>query len=357
MADEDKDQRTEEPTEKKRGDTFKKGQTASSKELNSTIVLFAAASLLYATGGSIRENLSEMMANDLRTAAENELTLSSLQPMLLYYLGIIGSTLAPMMLAIMVAGIASSILQNGGFILSLNPISPKFNKLNPLKGFGRFVSKQAFMELFKSFAKIGIVGSTCYMVVQSEWERIPNLSGQDIEQTILFISMLCIKLIFYTLLIMIFLAGADFIFQKHTFEESLKMTKQQVKDERKDSEGNPQVKAKIRSTQISMARRRMMSQVPKAEVVITNPTHLAIAIAYNRETMIAPVIVAKGAGLVAEKIKEIAKENNIPVVEDKPLARILFKTIDIGHAIPEELFKSIAEILAYVYRLKKKVFK
>jgi len=357
MADDDKDQKTEEPTDKKRGDTFKKGQTASSKEINSTIVLFAAAAMLYATGGHIRENLSEMMASGLRVAADNELTFSDIRPMLLYYLKIIGSTLAPMMLAIMGAGIISNIAQNGGFILSVNPIEPKFNKLNPLKGLTRLVGKQAFMELFKSFAKIGIVGTTCYSVIQNEWDNIPNLSGQDIEQTIMFISMLCIKLIFYTILIMLFLAATDFMFQKHTFEESLKMTKQQVKDERKDAEGNPQVKAKIRSTQLSMARRRMMSQVPKAEVIITNPTHLAIAIAYNRDTMIAPTVVAKGAGLVAEKIKAIAKENDIPVVEDKPLARILFKTIDIGHAIPEDLFKAIAEILAYVYRLKKKVFK
>jgi flagellar biosynthetic protein FlhB len=354
MAEEDKESKTEEPTEKKRGDAFEKGRTASSKEVNATIVLFVAACLLYATGGYMRRNMSEMMAVSFSTASEFELTVASIRPLAIHYISLMGVTLAPLGIAIMLAGIISSIAQNGGLILSAEPIMPKFNKLNPIKGFGRFFSRQAAMELFKSLFKIAIVGTTCYQVVKSEWTNIPALADQSIEQILIFVAWVAIKLIMFTLLIMLVMAIADFIFQKHIFEESLKMSKQEVKDERKNTDGNPITKQRIRTAQMNMARKRMMSDVPKAEVVITNPTHLAIAIAYDRGEMEAPIIVAKGAGLIAEKIKAVAKENDIPVVEDKPLARILFKTIDIGRAIPEELYKAIAEILAYVYKLKAK---
>ena len=355
MADEDKESKTEEPSEKKRDDAFKKGRTASSKEVNSTIVLFVAACLLYATGEYMRVKMSVMMATSFATASEYELTVASIRPLAIHYISIMGITLAPLGFSIMLAGLISNIAQNGGLILSAEPIMPKFNKLDPIKGFGRFVGKQAFMELFKSLFKIGIVGTVCYQVVKSEWTTIPSLADKSIEQILVFVAWVAIKLIMYTLLIMIVMAVADLIFQKHVFEESLKMSKQEVKDERKNSDGNPITKQRIRTAQMNMARKRMMSDVPKAEVVITNPTHLAIAIAYDRGEMNAPVVVAKGAGLVAEKIKAVAKENDIPIVEDKPLARILFKSIDIGRAIPEELYKAIAEILAYVYKLKAKI--
>ncbi len=354
MADEDKDQRTEDPTEKKRGDSFKKGRTAKSKEVSSTIVLFAAVLSLYFFGGHIRENLSELLTTSFTTFPDNELTVDSMSPMLAYYLKMIAIILAPIMITTLLSGILVNIAQNGGFILTAEPMKPKLNKLDPIKGFGKFVSKQAFMDLFKSIFKIAIVATVCWLVVSSEWGNIPKLSDQNVEQVVLFIAWVAFKLMMYVLLITVFLAIVDFAFEKYQFEEGLKMTKQEVKDERKSTDGDPQTKARIRSAQLALIKRRMMADVPKAEVVITNPTHLAIAISYDRMTMAAPQVVAKGAGHVAERIKAIAKENDVPVVEDKPLARILFKTIGIGDAIPEEVFKAIAEILAYVYRLKGK---
>ncbi|GMT42579.1 MAG: flagellar biosynthetic protein FlhB [bacterium] len=355
MAEDDKDQRTETATEKRREETFKKGRTPHSKEVSSTFVLMAALFMLYTTGANMRMNIAELMTTAFTTSGSYELNVSTIQPVMFYYMKMLGKILGPLMAGIAVSGIIASLLQNGGFVLSIDPLKPKFSKLNPLKGFARFFSRQAFVELIKSLFKVSIVGYLCYLVLKNEWGNLPGLSDQGIEQTIWFIASVSVKLIFYVLLLMLILAVIDFAFQKYLFEENLRMTKQEVKDERKETEGNPLIKQRIRSIQMQLARRRMMSEVPKAEVVITNPTHLAVALSYDRLNMPAPTLVAKGAGHIARKIKEIAKENDIPIVEDRPLARILFKSVDIGQSIPEDLYKATAEILAYIYRLKGKV--
>lgn len=354
MAEDDKEQRTEDASDKKREDTVKKGRTPQSREIGSTAVLMAALGVLYYSGAMMREHISQVMVHSLSESGTYQLDLMTLRPLIFYYFKEVIIILAPVMTAVALAGVSAAIMQNGGFIFTLDPLMPKFDKLNPLNGFGRFFNMSAVVEMFKSLAKIGIVGYVCYAVLEGEFSKIPLLGDQDTERIILFVCAVSVKLMFYVLLLMLALALADFAFQKYTYEESIKMTKQELKDERKDSEGDPFVKSRIRQAQYAMARKRMMQEVPKAEVVITNPTHLAIALAYDRDKMAAPRIVAKGAGHIAHKIKEIAKANNIPIVEDKPLARLLFKTIDIGKSIPEELYRAIAEILAYVYRLKGK---
>lgn len=353
-SDEDKDQRTEEPTDKRREDSFKKGRTVHSKEVSSTFVLMAALAALYLTGGSIRENIMELFRNSFNASGSYDVSVSTIRPLLVYSLRTMALILAPVMAAIMAAGIVASVAQNGGFVLSLHPLKPNFGKLNPLKGFARFFSKQALMELLKSLLKISVVGYICFWVISGEWATIPSLSDMSPEQIVWFIGRVALKLIFYVLLLMITLSLVDFTFQKYMFEQGLKMTKQEIKDERKETDGDPLVKQRVRTVQLQIARRRMMSEVPKAEVVITNPTHLAVALAYNRPNMDAPQVVAKGAGYIAQRIKKIAAEHDIPVIEDKPLARILFKTIEIGQAVPENLYRAIAEILAYVYKLKGK---
>jgi len=352
--DEEKDQKTEDPTDKKRDDSFKKGKTAKSKEVSATVVLMATIWALNTFGTDIREDLSEVLTSSFTTFFNIELTIDSLQGLMIYYGKLMALTLAPLMLAATISGLLINVAQNGGLILTGEPMMPKMSKLNPLKGFGRFFSKQAAMELIKSLVKIAIVSTVCWMVISDEWESLPGLSTQSIEQILLFVSRTSLKLMFYVLLVTIFLAAIDFAFEKYTFEDGLKMSKQEIKDERKSSEGDPQVKARIRSVQTQMARKRMMSDVPSAEVIITNPTHLAIALAYDKESMGAPKVVAKGAGVIAKRIRELAEENDIPIIEDKPLARIMFKSVGIGDFVPEELYKAIAEILAYVYRLKSK---
>jgi flagellar biosynthetic protein FlhB len=191
-------------------------------------------------------------------------------------------------------------------------------------------------------------------VVKNEVERIPFLYHQTTEAILIYMCKVSFKIFIWTISIMVIMAILDYLFQRWQFEEQIKMTKQEVKDESKQAEGDPQVKARIGSLQQQAARRRMMQDIPKADVVVTNPTHLALAIKYDALSMNAPKILAKGAGAVAERIKNVAKENDIPVVEDKELAQNLYKTVEIGDEIPVTLFKAVAELLAYVYRLKGK---
>jgi flagellar biosynthetic protein FlhB len=254
----------------------------------------------------------------------------------------------------MAAGLLSNILQTGGLKFSLQPLSPKWSKLNPMKGFGRIFSKTSVVELFKSIFKISVVAIIAYYAVKGHWDEVPTLMGYGVHQTLLFMGEVMIEIMVKVFLVMLILAALDFAFQKFTYLENLRMTKQEVKDERKDLEGNPLIKQRIRTVQMEMTRRRMMSAVPEADVVITNPTHFSIAIKYDMKNDAAPVVVAKGQNDIALRIREIAKENNIPLVEDKPLARTLYKNVDVGQLVPASLYKAVAEILAYVYKLKRK---
>jgi flagellar biosynthetic protein FlhB len=208
------------------------------------------------------------------------------------------------------------------------------------------------MELFKSLFKVGIISVISYFVIKSHWNEIPPLMGFGVGQILSFMGFVALEIIFYVLLVMIFLALLDFAFQKFTYRENLRMTKQEIKEERKETDGNPQIKQRIRTVQMEMARKRMMSAVPSADVIVTNPTHISVAIKYDTNKFAAPLVVAKGVGPIALRIREIAKENGVPLVEDKPLARTLNKTVQVGQMIPASLYKAVAEILAYVYKLK-----
>jgi flagellar biosynthetic protein FlhB len=262
--------------------------------------------------------------------------------------------IGPILIIIMVAGVLANVVQTGGLHFSLHPLKPKWSKLNPLKGFGRIFSKTSLVELFKSLFKISIVSVIAYQTINSHWDEIPVLMGYGVGQVLFFMGEVMVEIMIKVLLVMIFLAALDFSFQKYTYLENLRMTKQEVKDERKDLEGNPQIKQRIRSVQMEMMRRRMMAAVPEADVVVTNPTHFSIAIKYDTKIDAAPVVVAKGQNEIALRIREIAKESNVPLVEDKPLARTLYKTVDVGQLIPASLYKAVAEILAYVFKLKGK---
>jgi flagellar biosynthetic protein FlhB len=204
----------------------------------------------------------------------------------------------------------------------------------------------------KSILKLCIVGYIAYITVNGEIENLPPLMDKSIGDIMVYMGQISFKIILRTSWVLIVLAILDYVYQRWEYERGLKMSRQEVKDEYKLSDGNPIIKSRIRSIQIHMARRRMMRDVPKADVVITNPTHLAIALQYDRGKMIAPTVIAKGAGIVAETIKEVARKASVPIIENKPLAQALNKSVDIGETIPETLYKAVAEILAYVYRLK-----
>jgi flagellar biosynthetic protein FlhB len=261
------------------------------------------------------------------------------------------SILIPFFLPILIAGAVGNIGQIG-FEIHGEPLRPKLAKLNPISGVKRLFSLKALVDLAKSIIKILIIGGIAYGFIKSQMEGFPPLMQQGVGQILLFIAQAAFKILFLVCLALILLAFLDFIYQRWQHEEDLKMTKQEVKDERKQVEGDPKVKGRIRKAQLEMAARRMMEAVPEADVVITNPSHLAVALKFEASQMHAPTVIAKGAGHIAERIKEVARNHQVPIVEDKPLAQTLFKMVEIGEFIPEELYRAVAEILAYVYRIK-----
>jgi flagellar biosynthetic protein FlhB len=236
----------------------------------------------------------------------------------------------------------------------MDRLTADFGKLNPIKGFGKLLNKDSLMEVFKSFAKITVVAYIAYGVLKDEAQNIAFLSESDIETLIVYIGHIAFKIVTHTCGVLLIIGLLDFLYVRWRYMENLKMTKQEVKDEHKDQDGNPQIKGQIRKLQFQMAKRRMTTIIPTADVVITNPTHYAVALKYDRAKMAAPVVIAKGADLMAQAIKKIAKEHSITLVENRFLARELFEQVAENEAIPEALYAAVAEVLAYVYRLKGK---
>ena len=354
MAEENKDQKTEEASSKKITDTEEKGNFAQSREISSSFVLLASIIAFSIVGRHATETVIKTWYSNLAEMGTINLNIHELFRLMNWNMQNLFFIIGPILIIIMVAGVLANVVQTGGLHFSLHPLKPKWSKLNPLKGFGRIFSKTSLVELFKSLFKISIVSVIAYQTINSHWDEIPVLMGYGVGQVLVFMGEVMVEIMIKVLLVMIFLAALDFSFQKYTYLENLRMTKQEVKDERKDLEGNPQIKQRIRSVQMEMMRRRMMAAVPEADVVVTNPTHFSIAIKYDTKIDAAPVVVAKGQNEIALRIREIAKESNVPLVEDKPLARTLYKTVDVGQLIPASLYKAVAEILAYVFKLKGK---
>lgn len=354
MAEESKDQKTEEASSKRITDAEEKGNFALSKELTSSFILLAAILSFYAVGqqGAIR--MMALWRGLISEAHILQLTTEELFKLLVLVMKNIFFILSPILPTIMVAGILSNLIQTRGLKFSTHPITPKFNKLNPIKGFGRIFSKTSLMELFKSLFKIFIVSVIAYQTIKGHWEEIPSLMQFGVGRILIFMGQVSLEIMIKVFLVMIFLSLLDYLFQRFTYMENLRMTKQEVKDERKETDGNPQIKQRIRTAQMEMARRRMMTAVPEADVVVTNPTRIAVAIKYDVDKYAAPILVAKGVGAIAKRIRSLAEEHEIPMVEDKPLARVLHRTVEVGQLIPASLYKAVAEILAYVYRLKGK---
>jgi flagellar biosynthetic protein FlhB len=258
----------------------------------------------------------------------------------------------PFLLGLSIVGFAVSVSQVG-FMFSTEALQPKTAKLNPLKGIKRiFASRRSMIELLKNLVKLIIVGLVTYFAISSVIDQTVLLMDSDVTSILEFFSESVVFIGSKAGIAFLGLALFDFVYQKSEFEKDLRMTKQEVKEESKMMEGDPLIKSRIRSVQKQIAYKRMMHEVPKADVIVTNPTHLAVALKYEPGTMDAPKVVAKGADLIAQKIKDIAKEHGIPIVEDKPLARALYKSVEIGQAIPEKLFQAVAQLLAYIYKMK-----
>ncbi|OPY85186.1 MAG: Flagellar biosynthetic protein FlhB [Smithella sp. PtaU1.Bin162] len=358
MAENDQDQeRTEEATSRRRDDAREKGQVARSQELVSVGILVACLIYFYFGASGMLRNIMELMTSGFRSAGEINLTQDSLPYLLNDYVFKYFFILFPIMLIVLIAAFLGNVLQVG-FMFSAESVTPKFSKIDPIKGFQKFFSVRSIVELIKNIFKICIISMVAYFVIKGELSNMILLMEQNsVWGLMTYLGRICFKIILATTVILVVLAILDYIYQRWEHEKSLRMTKQEIKDEYKNTEGDPLIKSRIRRLQREIAQKRMMAAVPKADVVITNPTHLAVAIRYDHESMTAPKVVAKGANLIAEKIKQIAGENDIPIVEDKPLAQVLYKMVDIDCLIPEDLYKAVAEVLAFVYDQKKiKIF-
>ena len=239
-----------------------------------------------------------------------------------------------------------------GWKVSTKPMKPELSKFNPINGFKRMFSKDSVFELVKSIIKIGLIAYMAYASIRDHQNELFILYDLELKQAVALVGGLVIDVGFKISLVYLIVGIADFVYQKHKFNEDMKMTKQEVKDEFKNTEGDPQIKGRQRRKMQEVSQKRMMQDVPKADVVITNPTHFAVALRYDTKESTAPIVVAKGADYVAQKIKEIAKDNKIEIVENKPLARMIYHNVDLGAEIPPELYQAVAEVLAYVYRLK-----
>jgi flagellar biosynthetic protein FlhB len=351
---EGKDQEKTEPaTPKRREEARQRGQVAVSREIPSVTILLVALGVFSIAGTWMFGRL----ANVMRHIFQNLMSTRNMDiPFVHHVLSGLADqvfvVLMPLMGAVLVAGVGAHVAQFG-FIFTGEPLAPKLNKLDPIAGMKRFLSMRSLVELLKALVKIVIIGGVAVLVLSHEIEDVPTLVKLDITQIMAFVGRASFKICFYACLVLAILAALDYAFQRWKHEEDLKMTKQEVKDEARQREGDPHVKARIRSIQIQTARQRMMEAVPEATVVVTNPTHLAVALKFESADMIAPQVVAKGAGHVAQRIKALAKEHGVPVIEQKPLAQALFKAVEIGDFIPSNLYRAVAEILAYVYRLKR----
>lgn len=354
MADQSFEEKTEKPTLKKRQDARKKGEVAKSRELPSVAVLMAGIVTLAACGPYINSRIQVVMQKMFTNLSPQELRVVDVISMAQELTGLFLLTIAPFIGAVFLTAIFANILQVG-FLLSGESIKPKLSKLDPIKGFSRLFSMQSLMEFCKSILKLGIVGGIGYLSITGELDNLPALGDMQIKAITAYILLTTMKIGLKCALAMIVLVAADYAFQKWQFEKKLRMTKNEIKEEMKRSEGDPLIKSRIRSIQMEMARKRMMQDVPKADVVITNPTHFAVAISYDGTSAGAPKVLAKGAGEIARKIKEIATSHEIPVVENKELARSLYALVDIGTEIPVSLYQAVAEVLAYIYKLKKTV--
>lgn len=353
MAEENENgqERTEEPTPKRRQEAREKGQVPRSRELNTTLIMLAAALGLSVFGGYMGNGLYDVADNHFRF--ERELAFDPLAPVRLLQQAIGRGLLvvAPFALLMVVVAIGSSVVL-GGWSFSPQAMAPKLEKLNPIKGLQRMFSLRAIMELIKALAKVTVVGGVGALVLYNFQDDFLTLAGASLETGIA----LGIKLFFWAFVLLslalALVAAVDVPYQLWDNTKKMRMTKQEVKDEFKETEGKPEVKGRIRQLQREMSRGRMLEQVPQADVVVTNPTHFAVALKYDQLKMGAPRVVAKGTQLMAARIRELALENKVPLFEAPPLARALYHTTEIDHEIPDGLYLAVAQVLAYIYQLR-----
>lgn len=349
MADTEK---TEQPTGKRISNARNKGNIAFSPDLNNAVVLLAGVALIYVLGVTTYNSLTSAMKLTLGNLPCKDFDQSIAIDMFTNQIYGLAKILLPILGGLLLIGLAISYYQTG-YIFSFEALKFDINRLNIITGAGKLFSTKSLVKLQFSVLKLLVVGGLAFLIIKKEFNHL--IHALDLSPAQIF-GMMTKSMYTLSLRIaaaLLILAVLDFFYQKWQYKRSLRMTKREVKEEGKESEGDPLIKGKIRVVQRQMAMKRMMAAVPTADVVVTNPTHYAVALKYENTVMKAPTVVAKGADLLAKRIKDIAKKHNIPLVEDKPLAQTLYKTVEIGKEIPQKLYYAVAKVLSYVYQLKK----
>jgi flagellar biosynthetic protein FlhB len=352
---EDRSNKTEPATPKRKEEARKKGQIAVSRDVSTAVILLSGIGLLAAMLPVGLLKMTEMTRRGLTLSFPldfyEKMTITQVYTIVIQA-GITVVTLSlPVVAGILVMGSGASLLQTG-LLWRANAVQPDVERINPIKGLSRLFSLRSVMELVKGLFKIAIVTGVGLWVARYDLLQIPALIGFDMGTVLQVTGQLSLKVALAVAGAITVLAALDYFYQRYEWERSLRMSKEEVKEEHKATEGDPLIKSRVRTIQREMTKKRMMAAVKTADVVITNPTHLAVALKYDTTTMGAPVVVAKGAGLIAERIRELARHHGVPVVEHKFVARTIFRLIDIGKEIPSELYRAVAEILAFVYRAR-----
>jgi flagellar biosynthesis protein FlhB len=345
------DEKTEPATPKRRQEARDKGSVAKSQDLNTAMMLLFGFLLIYFLGGAMFWNIKDTMILLLRDPFYENFDVNTLQSLMMDISGRNLKGLLPIMGGFMVIGIISSYSQVG-FRLSPKALIPDFKKMDPVKGIKNLVSKKSLVRLAMSLVKLSIMVLVAYFSIRKDIEPLMELVSMGLEGIFSSASSLIFGLVLKITIILLILAIFDFMYQRWQFSKDLRMTKHEVKQEAKQHEGDPLVKSRIKSIQRQMANKRMMKAIPEADVVVSNPTHYAVALKYDATKMNAPKVVAKGLDFIALKIMEIARKHNVPVVEDRILARILYNTVEIDSEVPPKLYQAVAKVLSYIYQLR-----
>ncbi len=347
----DDSEKTEEPSQKRLDDAREKGQAPSSREVNHWIMFLAAAVFLLGFAPSVASEVSAAMTVFLEQPHMIDVTAANLPRIMGDALGHVGMAMAPVAALFIVAAFAAGVVQNG-FIVSAESLKPSLDKISPMAGVKRMFSMKSLAEFAKGILKLAIVGSVAAAVVMPELSAIETISGIGAADLVHRITDLASSLLIAVLSVMTVIAAADLIYQRWEHQKKLRMSRQDMKDEYKQTEGDPIIKQRLRQIRADRARRRMIAEVPKADVIITNPTHFAVALKYDQSSMGAPTVIAKGADRAALRIREVAKENGVPIMENPPLARALYASVGLDEEVPEEHYRAVAEVITYVWKLK-----
>ncbi|MEN8076946.1 flagellar biosynthesis protein FlhB [Clostridioides difficile] len=343
--------KTEQPTAKKKKDERKKGNIAKSREVSNAFTLIAAVLCIYIMTNGIIKNLKIFISSSLKMDFSSNLTDGISHGLFTNGLFTFLKIFLPIGLIILSFGVISNVIQSG-FLFSKEGLKPKFSKLNPMQGFKNMFSQKSFVTFFKNTILLILLSYIGYTFVKKNYLDILKIGDIYFPYLIYSIFDIVKKLFNIAIIIAVSIGAADFAYQLYSHKKGMKMTKQEVKEEYKQAEGDPQVKSQIKQKQRQLSSQRMIQNAKDATVIVTNPTHISIAIRYERDVDSAPIVIAKGADVLAMKIREIAKEKDIPIIENKPLARMIYKEVDVEQEVPAEMYQAVAEVLVAVYKIK-----